>query len=1390
MTEAMSGDDRRGRVLRLLQFLHELVAARSTVVRDVGDHPSVLWLGDEWNLPVKSGAAPGGVVVEVRSTGPTADAYAQAAAMLDDLAERPESLEIVLAQGLLTVTDPSEPDTEPTLDEHLITQAVVAEHDHTAGVVTVRLAGDSVPRLHDGHLLTGLDGFDLGRSAAIADRLATVASAVAPGVDEILASWRSTVAGDAEGVSVSPRPALVLRDRGSSAVLAYYETMMASLRDSSADIPIGLAQLVEPIEAPERLERLAASGAMSAGELVEDALYPLPSNVEQRDILAQLGVDSGVVVEGPPGTGKTHTIANLMSALLAKGQRVLVVSEKAQALQVLRDKLPPELRELAVAITDVTKDGSASLAESVSAIAARKGSFQSRVATSEIKNLRSKRDQARAKREQTLREIWQLRESETEKHEWVAPGYSGTAAQIVRACQAVEDRFDWLPGPLDSVLPPLDTDEMSRLLTLLRERDDTWAQRLGQNLPDLENHLPDSVDLDAICARLRAQPHEKMTGNGSLLAILADVDSARLSAIKERCDRLAAAVREVRTFDAPMQEMTERLLSGSAAYLWNRVTQISAVIDEATRRDAEIGTHDVVVEPVVPGAAAVFDEAAQYLRSGGVWRSRFRKSPQQRAVEALGVTATVDGRPATDAASVQMVADHLGVLENVATVQAVLADVEVSVDTSGSRSAQLGRLVSLDSQLGWISELLTGRDALIRQLEAISPGGPRPKGIDEVEEVARQTGAIAATNDGVLARRELEECARSLAAETDQGPSVEGDALIAALTAGDIDAIKDARRAFTTARAERDRQGALDLLELRLKQKAPELHRVLTETADDPAWDARLRDLGDAWSWRRAYAWAQDRSDPDREARLAADLDAVEADIAHFTAGLAAAAAWRECLEQMTVTQVQALQSYRDHITNLGKGSGKHAERFRTAARSAMTQAQGAVPAWIMPISQVLSSIAPEQNSFDVVIVDEASQADITSLFLLWLAPRVIVVGDDRQCAPGGFAGAGLDDVFTKLDSYLHDVPQYMRDSLTPRSSLFSMLRTRFGHVVRLREHFRSMPEIIEYSSRQFYPDSPLVPVRQFGADRLPPLRSVYVSDAVATGDGSALTNLDEADALVAQVVECIGDERYDGLTFGVVVLQGQRQVDVITQKLRSAISVQEWHDRLLRVGTPPDFQGDERHVVFLSMVVSTDRNPVSLTRSESQRRFNVAASRAMEQLWLFHSVTSDDLRGNDLRYSLLTYLERTQKALVDPMPADVGIDERREPFESLFEQRIFCDVRDRGYHVNPKVSVNNRVIDLVVTGSDGRLAVECDGDEFTSTPEQARADMERERELRRCGWRFWRVRESEYLLDPDRALAGLWSELDARGVRPEAVTTGDGVAVAEPWEPIDLGSE
>jgi hypothetical protein len=77
----------------------------------------------------------------------------------------------------------------------------------------------------------------------------------------------------------------------------------------------------------------------------------------------------GVVVQGPPGTGKTHTIANIISHYLALGMRVLVTSQKAPALRVLRDKLPEAVRPLAVSLLDSDRDGLKQFQESVDIIA-------------------------------------------------------------------------------------------------------------------------------------------------------------------------------------------------------------------------------------------------------------------------------------------------------------------------------------------------------------------------------------------------------------------------------------------------------------------------------------------------------------------------------------------------------------------------------------------------------------------------------------------------------------------------------------------------------------------------------------------------------------------------------------------------------------------------------------------------------------------------------------------------------------------------------------------------------------------------------------------------------------------------------------------------------------
>lgn len=100
-----------------------------------------------------------------------------------------------------------------------------------------------------------------------------------------------------------------------------------------------------------------------------------------------------------------------------------------------------------------------------------------------------------------------------------------------------------------------------------------------------------------------------------------------------------------------------------------------------------------------------------------------------------------------------------------------------------------------------------------------------------------------------------------------------------------------------------------------------------------------------------------------------------------------------------------------------------------------------------------------------------------------------------------------------------------------------------------------------------------------------------------------------------------------------------------------------------------------------------------------------------------------------------------------------------KPPFDSLFEQRVHNRIVDRGYTVIPQYEAVGYRIDLVVVGGRTRLAVECDGDEWHG-PGAFERDLARQRELERCGWRFFRIRESAFYVDPAAALGELWEAL------------------------------
>ncbi|NLW34457.1 MAG: DNA helicase, partial [Syntrophorhabdus aromaticivorans] len=188
-----------------------------------------------------------------------------------------------------------------------------------------------------------------------------------------------------------------------------------------------------------------------------------------------------------------------------------------------------------------------------------------------------------------------------------------------------------------------------------------------------------------------------------------------------------------------------------------------------------------------------------------------------------------------------------------------------------------------------------------------------------------------------------------------------------------------------------------------------------------------------------------------------------------------------------------------------------------------------------------------------------------------------------------------------------------------------------------------------------------------------------------------------------------------------------------------------------------------------------------SLVREADQRRFNVAASRAQDQMWLFYSATINDLSQQCFRYRLLSYClnpkSRVAQALGDEaealreraLRANRIIERPPASFDSWFEVDVALHIAGRGYRVVPQYEFADKRIDLVIQGTKNQLAVECDGDAWHGIDDYT-ADIERQRKLERCGWRFFRVRESAYRAAPEKSLESLWLLLDHMAIFPLTV--------------------
>src|SRR5882762_148081 len=1196
-------------------------------------------------------------------------------------------------------------------------------------------------------------------------------------------------AGEANDPQIGRDPLLFLRSR-TLGFAAAIEGILADLR-TREDLPWSLLNIVgEESPPPDTGETDPSANRYSEADA--GVLLSKPANPEQIRIARQLEEYGGVLVQGPPGTGKTHTIGNLIGHLLAQGKSVLVTSHTTKALRMVRSQIVPELRSLSVSLLENDLDSRMQLESAVSTIADRLSKTDARSLELEADRLTQERAGLLDRLAESRQRLADARADEY--RDVVVANKAWSPSEAARKIARESEVNGWIPGPVQTGIGlPYSGGELAELYATNRSISPDVESELSGPLPD-PDELPapsDFQDLVLERTRLEQVDHEFrsdlwQTRNKTVSANSLNETAIRLKqavGVLATSERWKLAAVYAGKNGGPHRESWEKLVA-----LVEQVHLEAAGAQEILIQHATTLADESLLEQYEQTAAEIHG----HLRSGGSL-SFFTLMTHGRWKQFIRATRVDGGEP--------RLPDHFLAASKFSRVKLLRRNLATRWDRQmapldASKSVEMGTEIEksaiqfcgpLRDCLAWHAHVWSPIEKELRETGFLWDKflSEQPAVVGDNGELARLRMAVEGSFPLVLSAR----CEHLRWLDTNQKLAELQERLAVAMRAfTDSRAIASLREAVNSLDGKAYRRAhtrLLELHELRRNQQRRNILLAQIETAA-PDWAAAIRarsgphgsatvpgDPPQAWMWR------QINDELHRRARVSIDelqtsIERLVAQLHTTTIDLIDNRAWMFQARSTSLPQRQALIGWLDTIRKIGKGTGIRAPRLRVEAAHKMTECWGAVPVWVMPLSRVVENFDPGKSRFDVVIIDEASQSDVMALVALYLGHKVVVVGDHEQVSP---SAVGQEAVVTQnlIDQFLRGIPNaHLYDGQT---SVYDLAQQSFGETVRLVEHFRSVTEIIQFSNQLSY-DGDIKPLRDTSRVRL---RPHLLAHHIAGSSRDGKVNRKEATAVASLIAAALEQAEYQSnefgrpSSFGVVSLVGEEQALEVDRLLRTHLAPDLYERHRLLCGTSAQFQGDERDVVFLSVVDAPTGEILHLRDQQMfKQRFNVAASRARDQMWVVHSLDPQtDLQPGDLRRRLIEHAQAPE-LLTRPL------DGKGKDVPSGLERDVMKRLVQSGYHVIPQWKVGSRSIDLVVEGNGRRLAIECDGDRDLPL-EKLRDDLERQSMLERLGWTFARVRGSIFLRDPDRAMNPVFDKLRSMDI------SADGPASDRAHEPANL---
>ena len=1077
-------------------------------------------------------------------------------------------------------------------------------------------------------------------------------------------------------------------------------------------------------------EPFAANGPLPRPEDLDvkvdpaDLYAPLPADSSQLAAVVAAGEGHDFVLDGPPGTGKSQTIANMIAQNLALGRRVLFVSEKRAALDVVYRRLEQ------VGLGDFCLELHSHKSAKIEVLRQLERAWNARGAlaseewatkTRELKTLRDALNGFAAAMHRrhdcglTVHDaVWRVvrdGDDATPVLRW--PPQTRHAATEVDAMRQVVRRLELTHTPMER-LPDAITHHVNA-----REWSNSWQAALLSAAMEYRDAAREVAEAAQATQRTVALP----------LSIDSPLDARRLATL---CEALAGATGLNLAFafrpdhlaaNAALRDLAQ------ATRTWNECrSRLSA--DYADPASAE--------------SAQAQLEQGWTAAEGKIWPLKPLAQWQcKRALSATG-NASGDVDPGQD---LGLLAEMAGLreraeraseaLSDVAAARGLDSDPELLEEMAASAEALRTAIRSQASDPHAFSQLIEAARALVVDAnEMLGPDTP--------------FGLAATTLAERIARFEEAEAAFVAAGGGASSPS---DFAAIAELCDAIAAHAPQLNALCQWNAARMDAEALGL--------EPVIHRVVSGLPDGEAVPL----------FETAYAkwfapWAIDADTQLSQFHSASHEDAIRRfrditeEVQKLTAGIIRA---RLCSGLPDQSGVARASGYGILKHELAKQRAH--KPVRQLAEEMGPDFSALAPCMLMSPLSIAQYLPATQELFDIVIFDEASQiTPWDAVGSIGRGRQLVLAGDQKQMPPTNFFSRGSasvdEDTLEDLDSILDECVS----AAIPRRSL--------------DWHYRSRHDsLIAFSNSRYY-DNRLVtfpaPETRDSAVEWHRVDGVY-------GKGSEQTNVIEAQAIVAEAKRRLQGKAPGETTLGIVTLNSKQQelIEDLLERARRADPAFDAHfaDELeepVFVKNLETVQGDERDTIILGITFGPverggrkmSMNFGPLNRDGGWRRLNVAVTRARSAMLLFTSFDAGmiDLSRTsaqavrDLKH-YIEFAERGPRALAEAHLDSIG------GTESPFEDAVKARLERRGWSVRPQIGVSGYRIDLGIVHPDHPgdflAGVECDGAMYHSALTARDRDKVRQAVLEGLGWRIYRIWSTDFWIDADGAMDRVHTQLE-----------------------------